>query len=67
MKRSFLPEGSKVSEASVLRRFADNISHAAHLGTRAAEPYRRAYHDALKRADEADRAARMDRDFGNDE
>jgi hypothetical protein len=45
-----LPDGSKVTEAQVLRRFAANIHHAASLGTAAAAPYRRAWVDAIRRA-----------------
>jgi hypothetical protein len=45
-----LPEGSKVTKAQVLRRFAANIHYAASLGTAAAAPYRRAWVDAIRRA-----------------
>ncbi len=45
-----MPEGSKITEAQVLRRFAANIRHAAFLGTAAAQPYRRAWINAMRRA-----------------
>lgn len=49
-----LPEGSKVTEAQVLRKFAANIEHAAKMPGHAAAPYRAAHADALRRAREAD-------------
>lgn len=55
--RTFLPAGTKrgVTEAVVLRRFAANIEHAAKNCGAAGAPYRRAYLDALRRADNAER------------
>jgi hypothetical protein len=53
-----LPEGTKVKESAVLRKFAANIEHAAKLGTPAAAPYRKAYDDAIRRAREAELAGR---------
>lgn len=53
MERSFLPEGTSlvITEASILRRFAKNIEHAA-LNCGSAGGYaRQAYFDALRRAD----------------
>ena len=49
-----LPEGSKVTEAQVLRRFAANIEQAAKVPGAAGAPYRAAYADALRRAVEAE-------------
>lgn len=52
--KSFLPEGthSNITEASVLRRFAKKIKHAALNCGAAGGNARTAYFDALKRAAE---------------